>query len=260
MKEKLFIVLALGLILGACSGKEKQEFSLSADFPHCPVGRDPSKPLPDVLRIEQYRITVSGGNIDEPMVFTVPGNAEGASVDDIPKGENRTLLVEALNNRDQVICRRELRGVSIKGGKLTPVEMSLLAVPFIANISDGNIVTQTRLVFRGYGEPSGAVEILDNFQGNEIVLTDLDTNSDLVSPTVSDADFTFRPAVLPIGEHTFTVRDTQTGETSEVTATLVRPGRQPGTGFSVAGFIGSTKSQTIGRNDYFVEALEALMK
>jgi hypothetical protein len=258
-KNILGAAAAVALAFFAACGGKKLETLVSLENAYCPAGKAGAAALPDVLKIESYRVTISGDDFD-PIVVTLDGKTASSPVEDIPKGEDRTLLVEALNNRGQVICRRELTGIEIKGGKIALVELSLLAVPFVANLSDGNVVTSTRLTFQGYGEPAGAVEIIDTFNGSETVLTDLDTNSELVSPSENDATFKFRPAVLPIGGHLFTVRDYQTGQQSQVAVTLVAPGRTPGTGLSVAGFIGTAGVQTAGRNDAFVEALEALSR
>ena len=254
----LMVPLFWGLSVG-CGKKEEPLFSVSEEFAYCPVGQNGSGTLPDVLRIESYRITVTAEG-EEPVVFSLPGNVDSANLKDIPKGENRTVLVEAVNNRGQVICSRELLGVSIKGGTVIPIAMSLLAVPFVANVSDGNLVTQTRLTFHGYGEPAGAVEIVDIFNGAETVLTDLDTNEELVSPSLASAEFSFKPAVLPLGEHLFRVRDIQTGQQSEVKVTLVQPGRFPGTGICSAGAVSPNRSDTVGRYDPFSEVFEALKK
>jgi hypothetical protein len=261
-KTKNRIGIAVGLALLTCAaacGGDKLQTSLSLENAYCPAGRAGTSVLPDVLKIESYRVTLSGDDFD-PITVTLDGKTASSPVEGIPKGANRTLLIEALNDRGQVICRRELTGIEVKGGKIALVEISLLAVPFVANLSDGNLVTQTRLTFEGYGEPDGAVEIIDTFQGNDTVLTDLDTNADQVSPSADDATFHFKPAVLPVGQHLFTVRDFQTGEQSQVNVTLVAPGRIPGTGISVAGRVGIAGVQTVGRSDVFVEALEALLK
>jgi hypothetical protein len=244
--------------LAACGGNKLQT-SLSLEDAYCPQGKDLTGAVPEVLKIDEYRITISGDDFD-PITVSLDGKTASSPVEEIPKGENRTLLIEAVNNRGQVICRRELTGIEIKGGKIALVEIALLAVPFVANISNGNVVTQTRLTFDGYGEPVGAVQIIDTFDGKENILKDLVTNAELVSPSSADATFQFKPAVLPIGEHLFTVRDFQTGEQSQVQVTLVAPGRTPGTGLSVAGKVGALGVQTTGRTDAFVEALEALSK
>ena len=250
------VSLAAMAFIAACGG-DKLQTTLSLDNAYCPAGKAGTGVLPDVLKIDAYRVTISGEGFD-PIIVTLDGKTASTPVEGIPKGENRTLLIEALNNRGQVICRRELNGIDVKGGKIALVEISLLAVPFVANLSDGNVVTQTRLIFNGYGEPDGAVEIIDTFGGQDTTLTDLDTNAAQVSPSSDDATFKFKPAVLPIGEHLFTVRDFQTGEQSQVKVTLVQPGRTPGTGVSVSGKIGAGGVQTVGRNDVFVEAFEAL--
>ncbi len=259
------IVLLVGwisafLFFAGCGAKgQDPQFSLNAQNAYCPAGLDKSKTLPDVLQVQKYRITVSGADLS-PMQFEAPGNASGMALDNIPKGDNRTVLVEAINNRSQVICRRELQGVSIQGGTSIPIAFSLLAVPFIANLSDGNLITQTRLVFQGYGEPAGAVEITDEFGGSETVLTDLNTNEELVSPSVQDASFGFKPAILSLGEHTFHVRDIQTGQESQVKVTLVSPGRPPGMAINVTGAITVTRSQSVGMGGSFSQVLEALEK
>lgn len=257
--RRLRVILALlATAFAAGCGGEGLQTSLSLENAYCPVGQAGTSAMPDALRIETYRVTLSGEDF-EPITVDMSGNTASAPIEGIPKGEDRTLLIEALNNRGQVVCRRQLTGIEIRGGKLALIEISLLAVPFIANLSDGNLVTQTRLTFQGYGEPVGAVEILDLFQGNETVLTDLNTSSEMVSPSLQDASFKFQPPVLGLGEHLFTVRDVQTGEQSQVRVTLVRPGRVPGRGLSVAGALDLTQSQTVGRNDLFIEALEALI-
>lgn len=260
VQRVLGIALALTFAtLAAACGGDKLQTTLSLENAYCPAGKLGTSVLPEVLKIDSYRVTISGEGFD-PITVEFDGKTASTPVEGIPKGENRTLLIEAINNRGQVICRRELTGIEVKGGKIALVEISLLAVPFIANISEGNIVTQTRLTFEGYGEPDGAIEIVDTFSGADTTLTDLDTNAPQVSPSADDATFKFKPAVLPIGEHLFTVRDFQTGEQSQVKVTLVAPGRTPGTGLSVAGKVGTTGVQTVGRNDVFVEALEALSK
>jgi hypothetical protein len=252
--------LALSVLFASCSGGSgDQQFSLSVDNAYCPSGISSLESPPDVLRVDSYRVLISGDGL-EPIELFLPGNFAAGNIDKIPKGDNRTLLVEALNASGQVICRRQMTGISIEGGKSTPIIVTLLSVPFVTNLSNGNIVTQTRLVFKGYGEPAGAIEILDLFNGSETVLTDLETSSDLISPSTSDAGFVFKPAILPLGIHLFTVRDAGTGESSQVSVTLVTAGREPGRGIVAAGFRNSSQHHASGRSDLFSEVLEELTK
>jgi hypothetical protein len=244
------VVLSISLI--GCGGSG--EMPLTVDKAYCPATVASLASPPDALKIESYHVVVTGAFGQKE--FTFEGNLAQAKVDGIPPGDNLTLLVEAVNNRSQVICRRQLAGISIKKGKTNPIAISLLAVPFVANLSNGNVVTATALVFKGYGEPAGTVEIVDQYEGNEVVLFDLSTNLDVVSPANADASFQFKPAVLPLGPHTFVVRDADTGETSTLDLLLVGAGRIPGTGILSAGFRDQRAEVAIGRADLFAETLE----
>lgn len=247
----LGLVFSFSLI--GCGGSG--EMPLTVDKAYCPATVATLASPPDALKIESYHVVVTGAFGQKE--FTFEGNLAQAKVDGIPPGDNLTLLVEAINNRSQVICRRQLAGISIKKGKTNPIAISLQAVPFIANLSNGNVVTATALVFRGYGEPAGTVEIVDQYQGSDVVLFDLSTNLDVVSPGSSDAGFQFKPAVLPLGPHTFVVRDLDSGESSTLDLLLVGAGRIPGTGIMAAGFRDQRIELSAGRStDFFAETLE----
>ncbi len=256
--RRLILVLTVPIFLSACGSPEGETVGFSVDHAYCPAGRSVIDSLPEVLRVETYRVVISGDGIDPPIEYTFAGNTISAPIEGIPKGEDRTILVEALNSTGQVICRRRLEGVKIEGGKMISLSIPLLSVPFVTNLSDGNVITQTRLFFRGYGEPAGAIEILDNFNGAETPLVDLNTVSDLISPSISDAGFSFLPAVLPTGTHTFTIRDAGTGESSEVTVTLIGPGRTPGMGINTAGAFHLTETDAVGSGGLFAEVLNSM--
>src|SRR5262245_52792584 len=121
------ILIAIGLFLFACNADNQLKTTLSLQNPYCPAGKDSTQALPDILKIDAYRITISGEGFD-PMVVKLDGKTKSAPVQNIPKGTDRSLLIEALNDRNQVICRRDLTGMEIKGGKINVVEVSLLAV------------------------------------------------------------------------------------------------------------------------------------
>lgn len=226
---------------------------------HRPAGLAADEPLPEVLQVETFRVLIAGDKMDPVEVF-FPGDASGGSIKGIKRGENRAVLVEAINKFGQVVRRRQITGVKISGGKETPIVASLLSVPIVTNLKDGNLVTQTRLVFQGYAEPGGSLEVEDDFNGSPSIVPDLSTSASMISPSLSLGGFTFKPPVLPLGTHTFTLRDPESGEESQITLTLVRPGRQPGIGISATGKIISAATDTSGGPGLFPEVVEAMVK
>lgn len=255
--KNVLVLLACLFLLPACSGSGEEQMALAVDNSYCPAGASTLEAFPEVLQVETYRVVISGDDFD-PIELFFPGNTlSTGTIGGIPKGEGRMLLVEAINKTGQVICRRSTT-VNIKGGQQTPVHLTLLSVPFVTNLSNGNVVTATRLVFKGYGEPAGGIEILDFFNNVETSLVDLSTSSDLVSPSISNAGFLMTPEVLPIGPHTFTIRDAGTGESSQVSVILVAPGREPGRAVNVAGDLTDSFFHTVGMLGSFPEVLHLM--
>lgn len=226
---------------------------------HRPAGLSADEPLPEVLRVETFRVLITGDKMDPVEVF-FPGDAAGGTISGISRGDNRIVLVEAINKFGQVIRRREIAGVKISGGKETPIVASLLSVPIVTNLKDGNLVTQTRLVFQGYAEPGGSLEIEDSYNSSLSLLPDLSSSANMISPSLSLGGFTFKPPVLPLGTHTFTLRDPESGEESQITLTLVRPGRQPGIGVSAAGKVVASETTTASGAGLFSEVLDLMAR
>jgi hypothetical protein len=250
------------LFLSSCfssSGNGDGIVAVAVYNAHRPAGLAADEPLPEVLQVETFRVLITGEKMDPVEIF-FPGDAAGGSIKGIKKGENRTVLVEAINKFGQVVRRREITGVAIRGGKETPIVASLLSVPIVTNLKDGNLVTQTRLVFQGYAEPGGSLEIEDSYNSALSVLPDLSSSSNMISPSLSLGGFTFKPPVLPLGPHTFTLRDPESGEESQITLILVRPGRQPGVGLTSAGKIVSAATDTAGGPGLFPEVVEAMAR
>lgn len=215
--------------------------------------------LPEPLRVKTFRVVVTGEGMSAiEAVFS--GDSRGGTISGIPVGDDRKVLIEALNSAGIVIRRRKLSGIKIGKGNPTPVVATLLSVPFVTSPSDGNLVTQTRLIFKGYGEPGGSIEVVDISESDSAVLSDLGTSLESVSPSLSDGGFVFRPPALAVGPHTFVVRDPGTGEESQVTVTLVRPGRLPGVTISAAGLKNNTSGHTLGTNGLVAEVMEQLSR
>jgi hypothetical protein len=190
-----------------------------------------------MLEADLFRVVVSAEDLSVPIELFFPGDSQGGEVEGVPVGRDRRVLVEAINSRGRVVRRREVRGVSVSRGRTTPVSAALLSVPLITNLSDGVAVTTTRLRIEGFGEPAGRLEVWDLNGGREEKLLASVIGAPYLSPSLSDGFFRFEPGVLEPGLHTFRVRATGTGETSEVTISLVPPGRMPGRVLASAGSV-----------------------
>lgn len=203
-------------------------------------------PVPDILKVETFRVVVSGDDF-QPIEASFPGNSTSGVLSGIPLGDNRTVLIEAINKKGQVVRRNQITGIKIQGGDPTPIEATLFSVPVATTPAEGSLITQTRLIFKGYAEPGGSLEIEDNLKDSpSSLLLDLNTSDNLVSPSLSDGSFTFQPPFLPTGVHTFIIRDPESGEESQITVTLVQAGLEPGTGM-------------IGNLGKFPEVVEAMV-
>lgn len=216
---------------------------------------DPST-LPEVLQVTSFHVAISGDNFST-IEATFSGDAAGGQIEGIPVGENRRVLVEALNANGVVVRRREISNVRITGGDVTPIVASLLSVPVVTNVSNDNMVTQTRLFFRGYAEPAGSLQVWDSYQGGESrLIEEASVRSDVISPSLSDGGFNFRPSALPLGAHLFTLKDPSSGEETKLQLTVVKPGREPGVGNHSAGNLHTETTQTLGSLGEFPKVLE----
>ncbi len=226
-----------------------------------PAALAATSPLPDILNVERFRVVVSGSDFSPPIEVFFPSDTASGQISGIPVGDNRTVLIEALNHTGMVIRRRELSGISIAGGEPTPVVATLLSVPIVTNLSNGNLVTQTRLMLKGYAEPAAGLQVEEiNGATPSSVLTDISTSSSVVTPALSDGGFEFHPQLLALGPHTFRIRDTGTGQENIVTVTLVRPGRTPGVGLGLAGKTLPASRSTATSLGRFSETLETMLQ
>lgn len=206
--------------------------------------------LPEVLRVHSFRVVVSGEDFS-PIETVFPGDTKEGTITGIPVGSDRTVLIEALNETGETVRRREVTNVEILGSRPTQVVAALVAVPRLTNVHDGSVVPTTRLVLEGYGEPAGGLEIIDHFAGASYSLSSASDTGGLVTPSLSVGFFSFRPSLLSPGLHSFEIRDSQTGESSSVTVTLVSSGRRPGVWIGSAGAVGTKVTMVMGTSEKF---------
>lgn len=249
MKHSLWrLVPMLVVTLIGCNQGGDGGITLKVHNGRKPAALVKSATLPDALIANSFRIVISGPDFAPPIEVSLAGDATGGTISGIPIGTNRTVLIEALNAEGRVIRKRELKGISIEGGAATSVQATLLSIPWVTNIADGSVVPLNRLVFKGYGEPAGGVEVIDHFAEVSASLSDITTAESTVSPSLSDGSFFFRPETLSPGKHTFEFRDPQSQESSKLTVTLVTAHRVPGTFVEFGGAVSPQATVNLGIN------------
>ena len=241
-------LLFLSWLVG-CSSGGAGGITLKVENGRKPAALMKSATLPDVLVANSFRVVISGADFAPPIEVSFAGDTTKGTISGIPIGADRTVLIEAINSNGQVIRKREMRGISIEGGGPTAVQATLLSIPWVTNIKDGSVIPLNRLMFLGYGEPAGSVEVMDQFEGVSASLSDITTAQPSVSPSRSDGSFFFRPQTLSPGKHTFEFRDPQTKESSKLTVTLVTVHRVPGTFVEFGGAVSSQATINLGINE-----------
>lgn len=210
--------------------------------------------LPPELQVASFRIVVSGE--DFPAIEAVfPAETTEGSVGNIPAGRERTVLIEALNSAGEAVRRRSVAHVEIVGGRTTSVAATLVAVPRFTSIREGRVITASRLVLEGYGEPGSGLELNDRFGDTTYSISEIPaeegsaSSSPVITPSLSAGFFSMKPPVLQPGVHTFELKDPQTGESASVTVTLVPAGRRPGTWVGSMGGLAATHTTSAGMTE-----------
>ncbi|QQR81668.1 MAG: hypothetical protein IPJ69_06065 [Deltaproteobacteria bacterium] len=251
--------LVILLFLTACSGSHSEESGVQVMVHNAfrPAALADSTPLPEMLQVDHFRVTVSGEGFD-PIMTEYPADSSGGNIT-VPVGNNRQVLVEAFNRNGMVIRRRLIENVTIHGDQTTPVVAALLSVPVVTNIRNNSLVRQNRINFAGFGEPASGIQVEETTQTDhpEILIDEISAQQN-VGVSINDGNFAFRPGQLSLGRHTFRIRDTQTGEESEMTIQVIPSQQIPGTGFGLLGHLSSTSFESTGTSSLMPQVLEAM--
>lgn len=245
--NKFLFVFIVCLGLNACSGHETVQLTLIIENARGPAGLDLSQ-LPSIQQVTSFLVTVTGEDLEEPVVMNLDASTASTDLNDVPVGTARTFSVEAFNSEGMCVRRNEISGVTVTKEATEPIVVSLNTVPLITNLRNGNKVISTRLRINGVGEPGGSLEFIDIPEETQIesLLFDVALGDDVISPSMSLGTFNFNPPTLAIGDHTFTVRDLDTGEKSDVTVRLIPAGSLPGTGIVSFGAINASSVSSGG--------------
>lgn len=178
--------------------------------------------------IDQYKVTITGEGIENPIVATFGGNETSGVVDNVPAGGNRKIKVEAINPNEQKIREGDLENVEILSGGITEVEVSMDSVPVFANLADGAVMPNTRLVARVFSDPADSVTVEDDFNGANFSLSG-------VLASASSGLSAVAPPLMQEGQHKFTVKSLKTGRSTTVSVRLVDGTKQRPAPISNAG-------------------------
>ncbi|QQR81236.1 MAG: hypothetical protein IPJ69_03615 [Deltaproteobacteria bacterium] len=245
--KKLYLIVVASLALSACGGTS-QDFSLISlkiENSRAPEGFAAlTTQLPSSrLTVTRFKLTVSGEGISSPIIAEADGSATEVEVLEIPPGVNRSLLIQAFNSDGEVIRRRQIDGLNLNPGVITPIHTSLNTIPLILNLRNGNVVQANSLRLQCFGEPGSSLSITaEASNGTSISLNESVSDPILVSPSVSTGLADYIPPTSLRGRQKLEVRDSQSGESSSVTVLIIDSNR-PGTRLSAAG--GSNPSTSL---------------
>ncbi|QQR79613.1 MAG: hypothetical protein IPJ69_09670 [Deltaproteobacteria bacterium] len=219
-----FYPLVILILFTACSGSHENAPGVAVSVHNAfrPAALAASTPLPEILQVDHFRVTVSGEGFQD-IIQEFPADSSGGNMTGIPVGDHRQVLVEAFNRNGMVIRRRLITEVTIHGDQITPVSASLQSVPVVTNIQNNSLVRQNRINFAGFGEPASGIEVQEISQSDHPeILTDETSSQQSVGVSSNDGNFAFRPGGrLSLGRHTFRIHDTQTGEESVMTIQVI---------------------------------------
>lgn len=256
---RVFAIIAVGMaILSGCGGGgggsqdgsglialqiENAYKPANIELPSV-AGEDAEKATPnkaamvDPLLVTKFRVTVSGEDLETPIVSEADAEAEQIQVLGIPPG-TRDVLIEAYNGYDEVLRRRLIPDITIRAGVVTPIQTTLNTIPIILNYRSNAVVLKDYFRIHGFGEPEASLTI--EAQGSDNLVLDLclDLNGQqlLVSPDGQNGLFDFSPKNAVIGKQDVKVTDTGNGESSSKAITIVNAENRPGFKFVSAGSV-----------------------
>jgi len=240
MKQFIHILILATLIVSCGSGSGKSNpGQLYLRF----VENHEFNPNADHGRIEKFKVTITGDDLESSIVQTFPYGTDRVEFDNFAGGSTVQVLIEAINPNSYVIRRGRSEDIFIKGGQANEAIVSINNVPVYANVKDGSLVNANRFVPKIFAPGGLEFEMLDAFNGSENVLTDQVTNESVFSVS-ADTDSSVRTIYTPFfseGSHQLMVQDTDTGEATTISLTVYQPDRRPVLHTTAGGFVGSQK-------------------
>jgi hypothetical protein len=168
-------------------------------------------------KIESYRVVVKASGMGD-VEAGLPGDAKTGVIEGVPVGGGRGVFVEAINKNGIAIYAGEEMGVKVGGGT-TEVHVDMEQVPIFANVSNGAVVHNTRLVFRIFADPSSPVDVVGERGGESFSLSDSVDAGIYADESTWLANIS--PPLLDPGAWRFTCRNSANGRSSSIDVRLV---------------------------------------
>ena len=229
-------LLMTGFLIAALSGCGGGEgyVSIGLEGAGIPVELAAQNP---VLQITQFRATVTGDDIEAPIVATAEPTATEIRIETVPYGDNRTILVEAVNARGDVLRRRRIEGLEIRKGVVSNVRGRMNTVPIALNLTAGTVIPIGRFRIDGFGEQGSSIRVISEAESGAIPFSPSESDLlPLASASIDTGLFQFSQRPSAFGKQTITLRDESTGESSQVEVYIVN-GDLPGRRLSAAGSV-----------------------
>lgn len=232
-------LLTIGFLIATLSGCGGGEGYVSIGLENAGIPAELAAQNP-ILQITQFRATVTGDDIETPIVATAEPTATEIRIETVPYGDNRTILVEAVNARGDVLRRRRIEGLEIRKGVVSNVRGRMNTVPIALNLTSGTVIPVGRFRIDGFGEQGSSIRVISESDSGAIPFSPSESDLlPLASASIDTGLFQFSQRPSAFGKQTITLRDESTGESSQVEVYIVN-GDLPGRRLGAAGTINPT--------------------
>lgn len=245
--QRTIVTIMLFLVLIACQ-EDRGGVTQNAGFLSLTINENQKfDPNAEHGQIKGYRVTVSGDALGTPLINYYPAGTATARFDGFAHGLTVEVTVEVINDNGTVVRRGRSGNMVIQGGRDNPATIAINNVPIFANVHNGAMVNAERFVPKIFAPGGINFELSDTFGDSTRMLQDEVTGEATFS--VSADDDSVLPVYIPrltAGEHSLSVRDPHSGESSSITVNVKDGGRKAVLTTTAGAYVGSLASRSTG--------------
>jgi len=211
-------------------------------------------PTIDHGKILNYKVTITGTPLTDPIIQYFPVDTEEATFEGFPHGSVIQVMVEALNTNNICVRRGRSEDITIIGGQTVTSILTIYNVPIFANVYDGAIVYNNRFSPKIFAPGQIPFELSDLFNGSTSSVEDQITHETLfsISADISDAILTINAPMFDLGIHELTVQDPTTSEASTVQISVLDGTKQKALTTTAGKYVGTLLSTEIANSSNFI--------